>query len=361
MFNPKPLLLTLALTLTGMALAAATGLNLEGATKLAVERNADIASSRATLENARADLRVKEADPTTLVGALLLARNTAALEAVKLENKRLEVFGNVLTAYANLFEAQENLEVLEAQVLLDARNVEVAKAKLASKNGTALDVSKAESTLSSSRQSLADAKAQLPILSNKLEALIGANGDLKASEALALTTVKLDAAALESGLESRVSSVVQAAQAVGSAELNVKLSDNDYTPISTLRDYQTQLENAKRSLDSARSSAVTNLRDAIRSAGNSRERVTIASKDFENNKEGLAQDQQRFKNGTISRVQLQQSEVAALKSQYAFAQAINLYWKALSTVSTASGRDVIGLMSKFVSAQVAGVQARGGS
>ncbi len=357
MFNQKSLLFTIFLSLAGVALAAATALNLEGATKLAVERNADIASSRATLNNARADLRVKEADPTTLVGALLLARNLAALEAVKLENKRLEVFGNVLTAYTNLFEAQENLEVLEAQALLDGRTVEVAKAKLAARNGTALDVSKAESTLSSSRQSLADAKAQLPILSNKLEALIGARSDLQASEALALTTVKtvkLDSAMLEAGLEARVTSVVQAAQAVGTAELNVKLSDNDYTPISTLRDYQTQLENAKRSLDSARSTAVTTLRDAIRSAGNARERVTIASKDLENNKEGLVQDQQRFRNGSISRVQLQQSEVAALKSQYTYAQAINSYWKALSAVSIASGRDVIGLMTKLVGARQVG-------
>jgi outer membrane protein len=361
MVNLKSITLTFSLALAGVALAAATALNLEGATKLAVERNADIASSRATLENARADARVKEADPTTLVGALLQARNTAVLEAVKLENKRLEVFGSVLTAYTNLFEAQENLAVLEAQSGLDARNVEVAKAKLAARNGTALDVSKAESTLSSSRQSLADAKAQLPILSNKLEALIGARGDLEASEALALTTVKLDAAALEAGLEARVTSVVQAAQAVTTAELNVKLSDNDYTPISTLRDFQTQLENAKRSLDSAKSTAVTNLRDAIRSAGNARERVTISSRDLENNKESLTQDQQRFKNGSISRVQLQQSEVAVLKSQYALAQSVNLYWKALSSVSTASGRDVIGLLSKFTSAQIMVAQVGGGS
>ena len=45
----------LGFALFSIAFAAATALNLEGATKLALERNTDLVTSRATLSNARAD------------------------------------------------------------------------------------------------------------------------------------------------------------------------------------------------------------------------------------------------------------------------------------------------------------------
>jgi outer membrane protein len=340
-------LFIVGLALVSVAVAAATGLNLEGATKLALERNTDLATSRATLANARADLVVKEADPTTLIVPLSQARNTVALNAVQLEGQKLSVFSSVLTAYISLFEAQENLGVLEAQVALDVRNLEVAKAKLAARNGTALDVSKAESTLSSSKQSLADANAQIPVLSNRLELVTGAKGDLEASEALGKLDVKLDTVALEAGLESRIGSVLQATQGVGIAELNVRLADNDYTPLNTLRDNQASLENSKRSLETSQANAVTTLRDAIRNASNARERVGISAKDLDNAKSNLEQDQARFKGGSISRITLQQTELAFTKAMYSQTQAINAYWRNLATVSTASGVDVIGLVAKL--------------
>ena len=330
-----------------IALAAATALNLEGATKLALERNTDLVTSRATLANARADLAVKEADPTTLIVPLTQAKNTVALNAVQLEAQKLSVFSSVLTAYINLFEAQENLAVLEAQTSLDLRNLEIAKAKLAARNGTALDVSKAESTVSSSKQSFADAKAQIPVLSNRLELVIGAKGDLAASDNLAKLDVKLDAAALEAGLESRIGSVLQAAQNVSLAELNVRLSDNDFTPLNTLRDNQATLENSKRSLETSKANAVNTLRDAIRNASNARERVGISAKDLDNAKSNLEQDQARFKGGSISRITLQQTELAYTKALYSQTQAVDAYWRNLATVSTVSGVDVIGLVAKL--------------
>jgi outer membrane protein len=339
--------LTLALALSSLALAAATPLTLESASKLSFERNADLATSRATLANARADLAVKEADPTTLIVPLTQARNTAALNAVQLEAQKLSVFSSVLTAYINLYEAQENLEILEAQVALDTRNLDIAKAKLAARNGTALDVSKAESTLSSSRQSLADAKAQVPVLSNRLELVTGAKGDLSAAEKLPKQEFKLDATALENGLETRLGSVLQAAQSVALAELNVKLSDNDYTPPNTLRDNQNQLENAKRSLETSKANAVNSLRDAVRNASNARERVGISEKDLANAKANLDQDQARFKGGSISRVTLQQTELAYTRALYTQTQAINSYWRTLATVSTASGVEVLGIVTKL--------------
>jgi outer membrane protein len=343
--SAKMFTVVLAASLVTVA-AAQAALTLNSAIQQAFTKGPDLASSIATLKNAQADLDSKEADPSTLILQLTQARNTALLNKVQLDAKRIEVMGGVLGAYLNVFEGQENIKFLEAQLALDTRSLDIAKAKLTAKNGTALDVSKAESTLSASKQNLADAKANLPILSNRLEVYLGASsaGNLTVGTPPAFKEVKFEIAALEKGLESRLPSVLQVAQTVQIADLNVRLADNDYTPPATLRDAKTSLENAQRSLDTTRANAVTQLRDASRSVSNALEKVRIAKQDLDNAESSLAQDQTKFKSGTISRVQLQQTEVAALRSRFAYAQGVDAYWRALAALSSASGTDVTGLV-----------------
>jgi outer membrane protein TolC len=329
----------------GLTAAQQGALTLESAMTQAFSKGPDLASSQATLKNAQADLASKEADSSTLVVSLTQARQTMVLNTAQLEAQRLGVMSNVLTAYLNLFESQENIKVLSAQLDLDARNLEIAKAKLAAKNGTQLDVSKAESTLATSKQNLADARAQLPILSNRLEVLLGTNANnLTASAPPAFKETKIDQTALEGGLEKRLPSVLQAAQNLQLADLNVRLSDNEYTPPATLRDYKTQLENAQRTLETTRTNAVTSLRDAARNVTNALEKVRIAAQNLQNAESSLAQDQTKFKSGTISRLNLQTTEVSTLNSRFAYLQATDTYLKALASLSVASGVDQTGLV-----------------
>jgi outer membrane protein len=341
--------LTLALSLTGMALTGLAQnalLNFDAAIKNALDKGPDIATSKANLENAQADLKSKESDPSTLVLQLTQARNSSELNTAQFNLKKLEVTQNVTSSYLSLYEAQENIKLLEAQLALDSRSLEIAKAKLAAKNGTQLDVSKAESTLSGSKQSLVDAKAQLPILSNRLEVILGTNsaGNIVVGAPPAFKERAINVTSLEANLEKRLPSVLQVAQLVTLSELNVQLADNDYTPPATLRDAKTNLENAKRNLVTAKSNAVTGLRDAHRSVLNSLERVRIAKVDLNNSEDGLNQDQAKFKSGTISRFQLQQSEVGTLRSRFSAAQANNNYLRALTSLSISSGVDVAGLV-----------------
>jgi outer membrane protein len=325
--------------------AQTASLSLESAIKQAFTQGPDVANSKATLENARADLKAKESDPSTLVVQLTQARQTAELNGAQYAMKRLEIAQSVTNSYINLYEAQENLKILEAQLNLDTRSLEIAKTKLAAKNGTQLDVNKAENTLASSRQSLADAKANMPILSNRLEVLLGAqvNGNLNVGMPPAFKEQKLNLTALETGLEKRLPNVLQSSQNVALNQLNVSLYDNDYTAPSTLRDAKTNLENAKRNFETSRSNAVTSLRDSHRSLLNSLERVRIANQDFANAEDDLEQAQAKFKSGTISKNQLQQTEVSTMRSRFSRLQANDNYLKALFNVATASGNDVTGL------------------
>jgi outer membrane protein TolC len=336
------LVLPASCLLLSFSLAQSQNLNLEQSLQLAFRQGPDLASQLTTLNNAKADFAAKEADPSTLIVPLTQAKNSAALEQARTDLKRLEVTQSVMTAYLNLLEGQENLKVLEAQVALDTRNLEVAKAKLATRNGTALDVAKAENALETSRQNLADAKAQIPILSSRLQTPLSLNNAALASGAPAFKEQKIDLAGLEANLDRRLPSLLQPRQSVELAELNVKLSDNDFTPVATLRDHKAQLENAGRTLATGRTTALTSLRDAHRQVLAALERVKIEASDLKNEEQSLAQDQTRFKSGTISRLQLQQSEVALLRARYAYLQAVNSYHKSLAALSVAAGVDVGG-------------------
>lgn len=97
--------------------------------------------------------------------------------------------------------------------------------------------------------------------------------------------------------------------------------------------------------ESAKSNAVTGLRDANRSVSNALERVRIAKVDLTNAEEGLAQDQAKFKSGTISRYQLQQTELATLRSRLTATQANDTYLRALTGLGVSSGIDVTGLVA----------------
>ena len=72
--------------------------------------------------------------------------------------------------------------------------------------------------------------------------------------------------------------------------------------------------------------------------------MRLRDNDRDNAEEALKQDQLKFKNGTIARLQLQQTEVAALRSRFTYAQATNLYWRAVAGLSVASGVDQTGLL-----------------
>ena len=332
-------------TLSSLSFAQSQ-LTLPTALQQAFTQGTDLRNQNTTLVNARADLAAKETDPSVLVVQLTQAKNTAALEAVRLDNTRLSVASSVITAFANLYETQENLELQTAQVALDGRNLEVARARLQSRNATQLDVDKAVNTLASSRQTLADLQANLPVLSNRLETLLGRNlgGNLSVAALPEVKNPTCKLEDLEKGLEARLPTVLQSAQNAALSQLNVQLSDNDYTAPATLRDNKTNLENATRNLETSRQNAQTSLRDAWRNLQNAAEQVRIRGQDLTNAQTDLTQAQTRFKSGTISKLQLQQTEVSTQRSAFQALQARNNYLKALATVSVQGGVDCTGLV-----------------
>ena len=323
----------------------ATSYSLEKAVSGAIQNGLEMANARTTLEQAKRDMESREADPVSAVNEKLIARQGFKLAQVRLASTRLEVTQNVITDYLVLFEAQENMNVVAAQLALDTRSLEITKARNEAGSATKLDISKAENQLKTSKQSAQDLKVKLPVIASRLALLLGLPKGVSIS-VQAPKTGKIKALNLnkpEADLESRLPTLLEAAQVLELAQLNVKLSDNDWTPAVQLRQAQTSLANAQRSFDGAQRGATTQLRDAGRANDDALEQAQIATQARENAERTLAQDKSRLAGGTISRLEFLNSEIAAVRARFQAIQANDGYLVSLAALSVASGMDLLEL------------------
>jgi outer membrane protein len=329
-----------------VALGQSGVLTLEVAVTTALSANADVANALSAMRQAKATQAARDADPTALITEVYQARQAAELSGVQANAVRLVVMNDTVTEFLNLSENTDTLESLSTQAKLSERNLEITKARLASRTATSVDVQRAETELSGARQQLTDAKAQRPIIAARLGRILGLEKGVepKIGEPPVLKARALDLVKLEDGLDERVPTVVQAAQAVEFAELIVKTTDNDYTPGQTKREARTTLENAKRALFTERRKAATSLRDTFRTVQDALEGVGVAQKNADTAARTFKNDQVRFQNELISKVQLDASELTAKKAQFDAAKAANGYWRGLAGLSQAAGMDATGLV-----------------
>ncbi|GEM44531.1 TolC family protein [Deinococcus cellulosilyticus] len=336
-------IVVMALLASGLAAAQTnTTVTFQNVLKLALDRGTDVANQKTALATAQTDLKAKTEDPSTLILPLTQAQQSVKLETLKLDFVKLQVAQNVLNAYLNVLEAQENLNVLKAQLDLDQMNLDIAKAKLATKNATQLDVSKAQNTFNSSQQDHKNAQANFPVLKEKLDAFTGgalANTFTVSEPQLKVTSYTLSD--LLKNAESKLPTLLQNNHSVTIAQMNVQFSDNDYTPRSTLDSAKATLETSQRALASQRTSTQSSIKDAYQNVSSTQERIKVSQEDLNNAQATLKQDQARYKNGTIARYQLRQSEVAALKAEQTYLQARDSYLKAVAALAVASGTDTL--------------------
>ncbi len=341
-----PFMVLLSSSVLVQSALAQTSFTLSSAVTKALSSGPDVGSARNTYAKALANLKAKQLDPTTLGSDLLGAQQGASSNLAALNNAKLSTTQTVLSQYLSLLETQQTLALNAAQLELDGRNLTIVQAKFAAKSATALEVSQKQNALNTSRQTLTNTQAQMPVLSAGLAKTLGlpTAAVLKVSGLPATPKFNLTLEILSSGLETRLPSLISASQAVDSAALQVKLADNDYTPRRTLEDAQTTLKNAQTSLESERKSTRTTLRDSLRSYQDALEQVRLAGQSLSNQQKTLSQTQARFKLGTVAQVDVQTAQVLSLNSQLSLTKAQDNVWKALATLSVNSGLDLVNLV-----------------
>lgn len=334
------------LTLSAQA-TAQQNLTLPTAVARATTGGPEVTTARADLRNAEAEVRATRADPSPLVTTLTQVEQAQAAALASLQYTKLTVSQQVISDYLNVYELTQSAQVAETQAALDKRRLEIARARLQTRTGTPLDVSRAEADLNSSRETLSDTRAQLPVARASLARTLGINDISGYTFSAPPQPPKLSTAlaTLEGGLETRLPSLVQAAQGADFARLQVRISDNDYTPKRTLEDARTTLQNAERSLVTAQRGAQTGLRDAYRAAQAAEQQVALARQNLNNAKTALSQDETRLKAGTVAQIDVEASRLQLRQSELSVQRALAGQWRALAALSVAAGRDVTGLVN----------------
>jgi len=301
-----------------------------------------VKTAQANLDKASAANRAAQADPSALVAVKLSASGGQTQAQAALRGARLNTLQSTVTAFTALLEAQENVNLQTLQVAVDSKAVQVAQVKQNVGNATALDVEGAQNTLSGSQQNLADAKAQVGLASARLATLTGLGSGVRATGVANTPKLSTTLSKLQAGLGT-LTSQVSATNDLAAAQLNVKLADNDFTPARTLQDARTALANAQRSLDSAVKSATQTLASAYQTAQNSSELLGVAQAREAAALKTYNQDAARLRSGTISPVELQNSQLALKKAQFARLQAQDNVLEALAALSVASGQNLTGI------------------
>ncbi|GAA0517961.1 TolC family protein [Deinococcus depolymerans] len=308
----------------------------------ALNSGADVNTAQANLTRAQAANRAAQADPATLVAGKLNARNAETLAQAQLRAAKLAAVQNTIGAYNALLEAQENVELQTLQTQVDQKAAQVAQVKLGIGNATALDVQNAQNTLSGSQQTLADARAQVNLAAAKLGTLTGLGSGVRAGSVITAPKLSVTLSALQNGLGG-LSSLVGAANDLSSAQLSVKLADNDFTPARTLQDARTALANAQRAADTASRNAQQTLASAYQNAQNAADLLVVAQSREAAAQKTYTQDAARLKSGTISAVELQGTQLTLKKAQFSRLQAQNNLTEALAALSVAAGQNLTGL------------------
>lgn len=345
----RTLTLSLALTFlpiaqaqTGNARTAPTQTTTTQAVAAALASNADVKTAQANLDKAQATNRAAQADPATLVAAKLSASNALALAQASLRAAKLNTLQDTIGAYTSLLEAQENVALQTLQAQVDQKAVQVAQTKQQIGNATALDVQNAQNTLTGSQQSLADARAQVNLAAAKLAGITGLTASVRAAGAPNFPKLSTGLESLKVGL-SKLPAMISSSNDVAAAQLSVKLADNDFTPARTLQDARTALANAQRSQQSTQTSAVQTLASAYQTAQAAYDALSVAQSREAAAQKTYSQDSARLKSGTISAVELQNTQLALKKAQYARLQAQDRVLTALAALSVASGQNLTGI------------------
>ena len=339
--NRFKLSLTLALTLLPAA-HAQTQTTTTQAVTAALANNADVKTAQANLDKAQAANQAAQADPATLVGAKLSASNALAQAQAASRAAKLSTLQNTIGAYISLLEAQENVSLQTLQVQVDQKAVQVAQTKQNIGNATGLDVQNAQNTLTGSQQTLTDARAQVNLAAAKLASITGQSASIRAAGPPNFPKLSTSLDSLRGGL-GRLTTLVSASNDVATAQLNVKLADNDFTPARTLQDARTALANAQRNQQSAQTSAAQALASAYQSAQAAYDALGVAQNREAAAQKTYTQDSARLKSGTISAVELQNTQLTLKKAQYARLQAQNRVLTALAALSAASGQNLTGI------------------
>lgn len=256
-------------------------LSIEDARKLAIEHNRSYAAARLDFEAAKIQLDITRAEGLVRpsVVAAKRAENARKNAARALAAKRQDLMLDVDSAYYALVAAREKLAIRQKAEEQAKESLRIVKLKFDSGLASKLEVLAAEIQLARASSEACSAQNDLEMAELGLKQMVGVD--------LATRVIALDSAVplkgdvdFEEGLAPALANrpeIMQAREALEIAELEVKFSDNDYTPDLTKRLNRNNLEKARIQLEEVRRAVYVETRRLYLAVRGAEEAMKIAS------------------------------------------------------------------------------------
>lgn len=304
-------------------------LSIEDARKLAIEHNGSYAAARLDFEAAKIQLDITRAEGLVRpsVVAAKRAENARKNAARALAAKRQGLMLDVDSAYYALVAAQERLAIRQKAEEQAKENLRIVKLKFDSGLASKLEVLAAEIQLARASSDVRSAQNDLEMAALGLKQVLGID--------LGARVVAVDSAVPVGGdvdfekglalaLESRPE-IVQARETLEIAELEVKFSDNDYTPELTKRLNQNSLEKARIQLDEVRRAVYVETRRLYLAVRGAEEAMKIAAAAAEQAEENYRVMKLRYEYGMEIASSLLGAQVDLTEAKLGALQAVMNY------------------------------------
>jgi outer membrane protein TolC len=328
---PSLTTLFLALSLAGAAQAQAAALSFAAALAQSSQQPSVI-SARAALATAQDDYAKAKVDPLGTKVTLLKAQQAYELAVATVKAADAQADSQIVSAYAQVLEAQDAVKVSGAALGLAQKGAQVAQTQFQKGGGTEISAQVAQNGVQSAQQSAQVASDGLSLATANLRSLVGNFTGVAAIPASALPA-GVGPAVVETVI-GRSAPLIQAQQAVAALQLQVNLLD----PLAVSA---SQIAAVKTGLQQAQSGAVTaergfriqtqGLYNAYVQAGKNRAVKTAA---LQNAQHQLSADEGRFSKGLISQLGLLQSQIAeaqaSLSKEQADDAALSAYYALLA-------------------------------
>lgn len=304
----------LVLLSLSFAWAQTEALSYKAALEQALTSSAEVLTASVDLSSAERDLARLEADPLVLRVPLLQAQHAVENAQQSLTIAQLQAQHNAATAYAEALEADTALQLSEAQRAIAETQLSATQIRFEAGAATALDVERAQNTLRNAERDLSDASEARALAYSSLASLLASelptlSGSVPVGDVPPLNEILARAQGNAQRLIAR--------QAVDLSEAQVAAINNAFSAKTDIDAAKDALDNARTRLRETKRSLNLSLRQSYNGVIAAQSRVQRAEADLQTLQETLDAQEVRFEAGSISLLELENSELEVLSARAA--------------------------------------------
>lgn len=333
-------LFALAVVLAFVVAAAQTEseLTLTAALEIGSENAAAVVAAKDNLADARRDLEVAAADPSTTPLALAAAERKVAGAEDDLALALATANGEVVSAFAEVLQAAANREAAALQLNILETILEATNARFAAGAVTSADVTKAESDVANQQRTLQEAETDLTFAEDSLAALLGVPVGPLAPITEADLLPEDELAEMVDGAAATSARLAAARRNLDAARAQLAAVDNALSSRAEIDAARKAVESAEDALNDVEDAMEREVRRARASVTAARNRYRGALDAAESATADLAAQAVRLEAGTVSALAYAQSELALKKAEASTAAALHGLLKAQYSLMAATLR-----------------------